>query len=573
MKQDGDDLTTRINKHRASQGLPDLEELRARRAGEPVGGWNASDLLPDLTSTYLDNRPKSATNAAVERVNEIWDQAEQTSEMLLRIYDAFPGLHRDEPNGRTQSIRAQCPQPSFHSNGDQNRSADYGINRNTGRWMLNCNRCGEGWDAGKLGKLLWPGLNFFEVKVQAAKQFYGYDYEAERASQEVPAPTPSSSSSSTAPPAETSPGRTEDEHRDELPDPWQRAVDERKNKKLIELHGDHAAVQEWKSGQFTPPPSSDDLEAELAEPDPEIEWTIEGLHSVGSNTTITAGFKVGKTTFMMNLTRALADQEPFLGRHDVRSLDGRIAYWNFEVDQAQMKRNFRDMGIKKAANVWHLPLRGRHLNLMDEAAYEWALAEMRRKEIEVWILDPWSGCYYGDENDNSQINAFTKRLDEFKEQAGIKDLFIPIHTGRYVEEGSERARGGAKIDDWTDNRWVLSKSTTDESRWIKAEGRRIELPNSELIYDRSNNGLTYSGFSGTKDQKTAKTLREKVYEFIRDNPGCPISDIENNVVGKGEDVRKAAKALIGTCDVETRKGKYNATLHYVYGTAPMAGRL
>jgi len=274
----------------------------------------------------------------------------------------------------------------------------------------------------------------------------------------------------------------------------------------------------------------------------------------------------------MNLTRALADQEKFLGRHEVRSLAGRIAYWNFEVDQAQMKRNFRDMGIKKAANVWHLPLRGRHLNLMDEAAYEWALAEMRRQEIEVWILDPWSGCYYGDENDNSQINAFTKRLDEFKHHAGIKDLFIPIHTGRYVEEGNERARGGAKIDDWTDNRWVLSKNA-DESRWIKAEGRRIEMENSELIYDRSSNGLTYSGFKGTKDQKSARTMRDKVYDYIRDNPGSSGKRIEDNVLGKAEDIRKAAKALINACDVETCKGKNNATQHYIYGTAPMTGIL
>lgn len=516
----------------------------AKRAEDQIT-WPSEVLLPDLDT--------STVSEAAQRVTEACDSIDS-----LEVYDKLIRLRRQDAGSRTENVMAQCPRPDHP---DNNPSAWFGIK--DGQWMLCCGVCEEGWDKYKLAGLAY-GLDsktdFFEIKKRIAHDLRGVTYE-------TPVVRPSSSTHS---PAETTPGRTKDEPTD---DPWRRAVEERKNKRLIELHGDHAAAQEWKSGRFTPPTFVNDLEAELNEPDPEVEWTINGLHAVGFNTTITAGFKVGKTTLMMNLTRALADQEPFLGRHEVRSLDGRIAYLNYEVDEVRMRRSFRAMGIKKAANIWHLPLRGQQLNLMDDAAFEWALAEMKRQEIEVLILDPWSGCYYGDENDNSQINAFTKRLDEFKRLTGIKDLFIPIHTGRYVEEGDERARGGAKVDDWTDSRWVLSKSKVDESRWFKAEGRGISIENSEMKYDEATHEFIYSGFTGTKDQKTAKSLRDKVYAFIRDNPGCSGKAIEDNVAGNADDIRKAARALVGSCDVETRKGKYNATQHYVYGTAPVAGVL
>ncbi|GAA2817414.1 AAA family ATPase [Kribbella solani] len=320
------------------------------------------------------------------------------------------------------------------------------------------------------------------------------------------------------------------------------------------------------SALFTPPAFADDLAAELDEPDPDIEWTIENLHSVGGNTTITAGFKVGKTTFMMNLVRALADGTPFLGTHEVRKLDGRIAFWNHEVEAVQMRRNLREINIHKPDRVWHVPLRGHHLDLMDDAAYTWAVAEMRKREIEAWILDPFSGAFYGDENSNSDINAFTKRLDEFKREAGIADLFMPVHTGRYVEEGNERARGGAKLDDWTDNRWVLAKHADSGDRYFRAEGRRVEQEERELKFDRPTQTLTYSPFTGTRKTKATSTLQSAVLAYVTANPGCTQNQITGAITGQKADIRAVIKKLINDFDLETRSGKNNATHHFIQGS-------
>ncbi|MGZ4324354.1 MAG: AAA family ATPase [Solirubrobacteraceae bacterium] len=552
----GDPLLANISSYRESTGRPPIDfvaklaELRAQKAASKGLAANPqlgtfADFVPDMNT--------SSISLSAAKVSEACDS--------IDVFEVYERLSKGQYDPREKAVNKtethiSCPIPGHI---DAHPSA--WVNKDTGLWM--CGRCNQGGDKYTIAGYhygLNPKTDFFEIKKRMVYDLRGVTYE-------TPVVRPGSSTPS---PAETTPGQTEDEPTD---DPWRRAVEERKNKRLIELHGDHAAVQEWKSGQFTPPTFIDDLEAELNEPEPDVEWTINGLHAVGFNTTITAGFKVGKTTLMMNLTRALADQEPFLGRHDVRALDGRIAYLNYEVDQVRMKRSFREMGIKKAANIWHVALRGQPLNLMDDAAFEWTLAEMKRQEIEVLILDPWSGCYFGDENDNSQINAFTKRLDEFKRLAGIKDLFIPIHTGRYVEEGNERARGGAKVDDWTDSRWVLSKNAADNARWFRAEGRGISIETSEMKYDEASRLFVYSGFNGTKDQKTAKTLRDKVYEYIRANPGCSGKAMEDNIVGNGPEIRSAARALIASNDVVTRKGKYNATLHYEQGTAPVPGVL
>jgi hypothetical protein len=530
-------------------------DAKRKRTSEPEPVF----IHPDGTPFGLEDLTQSdvVLSDAAQRVNAACDSID-----IFEVYDTFVGKYREEVRGRTDSVKAICPEHD-----ENNPSSWFGVGRD-GDWLLCCGHGGggrgSGWNKFGLAALAWgvpnSASNFWELKKRLARELRGAEY------QTIERPTASGPTASAAEPSAASSVGSEPE-----PNDWEMKVEERKYRRLVELEADHRARQERSRGLFTPPTFVDDLESELRAPDPEIEWTIEGLHGVGGNTTITAGFKVGKTTFVSNLVKVLADQEKFLGSHDVRALSGRIAYWNFEVEQAQMKRNFRDLGIKKASNIFHLPLRGHHLDLMDDAAYAWALSEMKRQEIEVWVLDPFSGAYYGDENDNSQINAFTKRLDEFKREAGIIDLFMPVHTGRYVEEGNERARGGAKVDDWTDNRWVLAKHSDTGDRYFKAEGRRVEQQERELHYRREDNSLTYSAFAGTRRQKAGHVIKGHVLDFIDAHPGCSGRDIESAVGGKADTVRAAVRELVAHLDVEVRPGPRNAKLHYRYGSAPIGG--
>lgn len=499
--------------------------------------------LEDLT------QDSGGISAAAQEVNDACDTIG-----IVECYERLSKNHFKDSRRTGEGIMVSCPDPSHP---DTNPSAWLNADRD----LWHCGACDGGGDKYTLAALsygLSTRTDFWEVKTRLARDLRGVEYERPRPFV-ASVPTPGRGQGSQSAKDDTA-------NRE-----WEQRVEEQKNRTLIRLEGDARARQERSSGLFQPPSFADDLETELLQADPEIQWSIDALHAVGGNTTITAGFKVGKTTFVMNLIRALADQEPFLGAHEVRALEGRIAYWNFEVEPAQMKRTFREMKLKKGANVWHLPLRGHTLDLMDDAAYGWALAEMRRQEIEVWILDPFSGAYFGDENDNSQINLFTKRLDEFKREAGIRDLFMPVHTGRYVEEGNERARGGAKLDDWADSRWVLAKHAETGDRYFRAEGRRIEQEERELHYRRDDNTLSYSAFAGTRKQKSGNVLRGELLAFISANPGCSKGSIEAGVHGGAPAIREELRRLVAGLDVVVIPGANRTHHHYIQGQQPLGG--
>jgi hypothetical protein len=527
-------------------------EAAAAAATDPLTPFRHADGtaigLEDAGSSFIGQAPKSELVDRIEAMR---------ADPILGVYRRLVG--GAIPNAARDEVKVVCPHPDHP---DHHPSA----NLNTRKNVWTCYRCGTGGSVFDLAAAAWgyslsggklAASALWEVKKRYALEMHGLDYEFELAKQTADAAA-AAMDAATLPPA---PADSDSD--------WEAQVEKRTRETLIRLEGDDRARQRRAQGLFVPPGFVDDLASELAEGDPELEWTIDQLHTVGGNTTITAGFKVGKTTFVMNLIRALADQDPFLEQHEVRALSGRIAYWNFEVDPVQMKRNFRDLGIRNAARVWHLPLRGHRVNLMDDAAFTWTLTQMKRQEIEVWILDPFSGAYFGDENDNSEINAFTKRLDELKRLAGVADLFIPVHTGRFVEEGQERARGGAKLDDWTDNRWVLAKHAETGDRYFRAEGRRVEQGERELRYDRATNRLSYSAFGGTRKEKAGSVIRREVLTFIEANPGCGSLEIRRAGLGKTSSVIDVLKRLVCDLDVETRPGAKGKVCHYVAGTAPI----
>lgn len=277
------------------------------------------------------------------------------------------------------------------------------------------------------------------------------------------------------------------------------------------------ARQEIEAESFRAPMTFPNLEREFAEPDIEVKWTISDLHVQGTNTTITAGYKTGKTTLMLNLIRSLADNELFLGMHETRKLDGRIGYINYEVPRNVWLHEARKARIEHTERIWHVPARGFGLNIMLDPVFEWFTEQLTTGEVEVLIIDPYSGAFSGDENSNTDANRFLKRLDELKEASGVADLFMPIHTKRSPEEGNEQARGATKVDDWADTRWILTRKEIDEvkHRFISAEGRMVQLPEDQLSFDPLTNALVRTGGGSRAAVAKAPKLAANVDAILR----------------------------------------------------------
>lgn len=239
---------------------------------------------------------------------------------------------------------------------------------------------------------------------------------------------------------------------------------------------------------------------------------IFGLHRQGYNTTITARYKTGKTTLGANLLRSLADGDPFLDRFSVDAPAGRIGLLNYETTENDMLEWLEKSGIQNTDRIAIENLRGHPFSLASDRNRQELIDWCREMAVEVLLMDPHRMAFagFGKEIDNDDVNRFTAVLDEVKEQAGVSDLFLFVHTGRgEADEGAEHARGATALDDWADQRWVLTKSKEpdDETRFFYADGRLPYVPEFKLNFDPVTRSLSAED-GNRRAQGSDRQLRE-----------------------------------------------------------------
>lgn len=285
-------------------------------------------------------------------------------------------------------------------------------------------------------------------------------------------------------------------------------------------------------------PSKNAREQLAEEYDPPV-WRIHGLHLIGSNTTITASYKTGKSTLMLNLLRSLLDGADFLDQ-PVTAAERNVGYWNLEVDDSLMLEWLSETGIQNLHRLYPLHLRGIKLPLYHPEVEKKVVAWLHDNDIEVLIIDPgarllpgWPGSY-NPENDNGTIGEVVQKLDEIKKAGGVRDLFMPLHTGRGANDsGSQHARGATKWDDWVDHLWMMWKKRIEgegEVRHFKAFGRKVDFPEKLLSYD----GATHRyGIEDTLESVQARGRAKSVVLGLRDLGGA----------GATADLRKATKGV------------------------------
>ncbi|WP_203735134.1 AAA family ATPase [Paractinoplanes durhamensis] len=260
------------------------------------------------------------------------------------------------------------------------------------------------------------------------------------------------------------------------------------------------------------------LDEMLARPVVGERYLIERLLGARHNMVLAAQYKTGKTTMGVNLIKSLADGAPFLG-HKVMSWEGRVAWWNGEMDDQDFHDYVRPLKVKNPKRVQLLHLRGRPVSILDPHSAEMVVKHLRDNEIGFWGVDSWRRfCAWNgvNENDNEAVERLTTRVDEIKERSGC-DVFAAIaHTPRAaMEEGEERARGAAALDDWVDARWVLTKNR-DGDRFLAVTGRGVGLEETKLEF----NPATYRLTLGEGNRRTAvnETLRLGVSMALKGAP-------------------------------------------------------
>jgi hypothetical protein len=326
-------------------------------------------------------------------------------------------------------------------------------------------------------------------------------------------------------------------------------------RKLEQLEVDQEArrrlAAKLAGGGFVFPEVGRTLADDLATEARERAYVIDELQIAGGNALLVAQYKVGKTTLLMNLLKALADQEPFLNRFDVAPLDGRVAYWNYELDADQFRRWMRDIDVHNTERVAEpLHLRGAHLPFWLPEYAERAIQWLRGAEVEFLIVDPiaraWSGLV-NDENDNATVGAFTDSIDALKREADVPHLVISSHTGRErFTENEERSRGATRLEDWMDVGWYFTKDKQGR-RALRAMGRDVDVEAQDITYDGSTRRLYATG--QTREQRREQEGLQAVVDALAlGGDGPTTTDLADGLTGtkaeRGSLVKLAAREAL-----------------------------
>lgn len=304
-------------------------------------------------------------------------------------------------------------------------------------------------------------------------------------------------------------------------------------------------AEERQLKRFRQPEQLRSLKEELELPILEEEWRIADLLPAGGNLLIAAGFKTGKTTLMQNLVRSLVDHEPFLDEYLITPPAGRVALFNFELTRAQQIRWLRDSGIGNTGQVMLAHLRGMSGILTTATGRDWVTEQLRRSEVEVWIVDPLARAASGvDENSNTEVGLFLEQLDEIKANAGVKELVLVTHTGRTTADAPTRARGATRVNDWADVNMTMTKDAK-EVRSFSAEGRDVWVGKTPLTFDPATRRLAIVGEEEQLLATASGLVAEVVAVAAAGGPeGVSGNQLETTVKGRAIAIREARSQAI-----------------------------
>lgn len=144
---------------------------------------------------------------------------------------------------------------------------------------------------------------------------------------------------------------------------------------------------------YMQPPPMEELSLMISRERKPLHYTIEGLHPAGSNTLIAAQFKVGKTMLMANLAKAYADGDRFLGYFDMNPGAGRLAYFNYELNEDMLvDQYFKPLGITNLDRIVVWNLRGRNFDLRSKEAFDDAVRWLKKMGCDAAIMDPFGAA-------------------------------------------------------------------------------------------------------------------------------------------------------------------------------------
>ena len=318
-------------------------------------------------------------------------------------------------------------------------------------------------------------------------------------------------------------------------------------------------------------PPFETLRTRLARPAVSTPWRIDGWQPRGGRVMLAAQYKAGKTTLRDNYIRSKVDGDLFLGRAAVTKITGALVLIDTEMPPLLMDAWLRDQSIRGGDRVVPLALRGcaSTFNLLDSAVRaQWA-ARLREVQAEDLVLDclrPVLDAIGLDEQ--REAGQFLVAFDALLRDANIAEALVIQHMGH----GQERSRGDSRLRDWPDVEWRLVRRDEDpaSTRYITAYGRDVDVPESELQFDRATRHLTIQ--HGSRQEAKVREALAAVVETVTASgelSGRAIKESLEDSESSRTAIEAALKWGVRNGVLDKRKGDRNAKLYSV--SVPKSG--
>lgn len=277
------------------------------------------------------------------------------------------------------------------------------------------------------------------------------------------------------------------EQTEELPTP----VDLRHKKRVLDVIENMDIVDEAKQfridrdkPEFEEPELFDGFDF-LEQDDNPVGYKIQDLWPSGGNVLFAAPAKFGKSTIMMNMVRSLLTGEAFLAAFDCEAMSPTESLLLIDLEmnpdrvRAELRAHIATLPQEQRRVLKVACLRGqaKQFDITDAEVRAYWVKHCRENNVTTFILDPLApllGLLNIDENDNSMVNRFFQQLDEFKKEAGIRDMIVVHHCGHMADY---RPRGASRFNDWPDALWGAKLTDPNDpvntTRTFHARGRDV----------------------------------------------------------------------------------------------------
>lgn len=213
-------------------------------------------------------------------------------------------------------------------------------------------------------------------------------------------------------------------------------------------------------------PSFEFMDVPLANPPAVPPELIKGIVRVGHKMLISGSSKAGKSFLLMELAVALSEGIKWLGFQCKKS---KVLYINLEIDRPSFINRFieiyKAMKLKPKYShdiaIWNL--RGEAMPL--DKLVPILVRRIKNQGFDAVIIDPIYKVITGDENNASQMGAFSNQFDKICKEAGVSAIYSHHHSkgAQGFKKAMDRASGsGVFARDPDAQLDMIQLETTDE---------------------------------------------------------------------------------------------------------------